>query len=179
MFRARFCERLISANPGLILSFQNCDYPPRDCCDHHFVALYLDLRVNTQQHFTSSSYMFLDTRTLPQIQLNPGLNLIIYLLYKSPVKDQTFSFAKGTTYQVTIAMVIIKFVENNIGMGTTFSRIQLIVSFMIHQYVNFRLFSLIFMLQIKSVIIQVKPVFKLQFDSVHAFALFPSPNLMI
>ena len=67
MFRARFCERLISANPGLILSFQNCDYPPRDCCDHHFVALYLDLGVNTQQHFTSSSYMFLDTRTLPQI----------------------------------------------------------------------------------------------------------------
>ena len=38
----------------------------------------LNLGLKTQQYFVSSSDMFLDKKTLPEIWLNPGLNLTTF-----------------------------------------------------------------------------------------------------
>ena len=45
--------------------------------EEHFVLL-LYLGVKARQYFVSSSFMFLDKKTLLQIWLNPGLKLAIF-----------------------------------------------------------------------------------------------------
>ena len=69
--------RLISANPGLKILFNFYILPSYGLLRVTFSnILSLNLEVKAQQSFVSSSYMFLDKKTvLKVVWLNPGLNL--------------------------------------------------------------------------------------------------------
>ena len=69
--------RLISANPGLKILFHFYILPSYGLLRVTFSnILSLNLEVKAQQSFVSSSYMFLDKKTvLKVVWLNPGLNL--------------------------------------------------------------------------------------------------------
>ena len=74
-------ERPISANRGLKFCSTFFIYLPiHGACNilcYHFFFFFF-FKVKAQQYFVSSSYMFLDYKTLLTIWLDPGLNLIIF-----------------------------------------------------------------------------------------------------
>ena len=71
-------ERRISANPGLKIHSVFVFYLSMYCLESHSVLSLLYHRVMAQQYFVSSSFMFLDAKTLLKIWLNPELILIIF-----------------------------------------------------------------------------------------------------
>ena len=73
-------ERPISFNPELKFCFVFALYIPMHCLGYHFLLslLYLVVNLKAQQHFVTSSCMFLDKKTMLEIWLNPGLNLTIF-----------------------------------------------------------------------------------------------------
>ena len=72
-------ERPISANPGLKFCSTFCIYLPMHCLARVLFWVISSFFVSkAQQYFVSSSYMFLDKKTLLKIWLSPVLNLIIF-----------------------------------------------------------------------------------------------------
>ena len=63
-------ERPISVNPGLKFCSLFCIYLP--------MLSFLFFEVRAQRYFVSSSYIFLDKKTLLKIWRNPGLKLTIF-----------------------------------------------------------------------------------------------------
>ena len=71
-------ERPISCNAGFKFCSIFCIYLPMHCLKWHFVLSFLFFEGKAKQYFGSSSYMFLDKKTLLKIVLTPGLKLTIF-----------------------------------------------------------------------------------------------------
>ena len=69
---------------------------------------FLFFEVKTQQYFVSSSYMFLDRKTLLKIWLNSGLNLTIFRSRgtRGPFLERPGNFSGPLQWGVTQKIVV-------------------------------------------------------------------------
>ena len=122
-------ERPIIANPGLKFCSTFCILPSYALLRvKHFVLSFLFFEVKTQQYFVSSSYRFLDRKTLLKIWLNSGLNLTIFRIRgtRGPFLERPGNFSgPKANFEIKTCLKVAQFLTRTRVQSRFFPRVYI------------------------------------------------------